>query len=111
MSLLLTRLPRHGPAVACALMLAILTLTARAQSPNPTTDREYKRTRAFPMPFTVDADKRAGIRELKLYVVPEQGKDWELNATMTPAQTRLDPRSGLHVREISVQVSRDRPYN
>lgn len=81
---------------------------AHAQVPPP--DRGFVRKHAFDMPFTVDPDKRGGIRELKLYVRPEPGRDWELQATATPAKTTYHAPSRLYVGNFDIRVERDGTY-
>src|SRR5205823_3625388 len=93
------------------LVLALCAGPALAQGPEVPAENGFIRGRTFQMPFTLPQDDKAKTQQVKLFVKPEHGGDWQLQATASPAQLRLDAANRLWVGSFDVRVDQDGVYN
>lgn len=100
---------RHG---GLALLVWILGVAAPAlaQSSSLPAERGFIRARAFQMPFNLPPGDMTKVQSVKLYVRPASGREWQLHATATPAQTRYDPASRQQVGIFEVRLDQDGSY-
>ncbi len=106
MSSHLTRLQRFGlPALCLAAFLAAFSTEVRAQT--PPADGLTMNRRSFDLPFYLAASEVPRVREVLLYVKPDQGGDWRLHATAVPSQMRYDGRTGNQVGGFDIRLDRD----
>jgi hypothetical protein len=112
MSSINQRLPRPGAAWALpALVLSALVLSAvHGQGPGAPAERVFVRNRSFDMPFNLAPADLANVRELKLYIRPEQASEWKLHATASPGRTQYDPRSRMQIGRFDIHVDDDGTY-
>src|SRR5262249_4743052 len=100
---------RRGP---LALLLLALCLTpALAQNGDIPPEKGFRRSRVFTMPFSLPSADKQRTQQIKLFVKPEPGGEWQVHATASPAQLRYDARSGLEVGEFDVRLDRDGLFN
>ncbi len=96
----------------CRGSLALLTVALCAasvfgQGPEVPSDKGVRRSRIFQMPFSLPTADKARTQQIKLFVKPDQGGDWQLHATAMPDQLRYDPRNRLEIGEFDVRLDRD----
>jgi hypothetical protein len=93
------------------LVLALCTGSAFGQFNDVPSENGFIRGRTFQMPFTLPPDDRNRTQQIKLFVKPENGGDWQLQATAAPAQLRYDAQTRLWVGNFDVRVDQDGTYN
>jgi hypothetical protein len=106
MSAPLFRRPLYG-----LLALALSAVPSFAQNGDIPPEKGFRRSRVFTMPFSLPSADKQRTQQIKLFVKPEPGGEWQVHATASPAQLRYDARSGLEVGEFDVRLDRDGVYN
>jgi hypothetical protein len=100
----------HAAFAAACLILCSLIIDGEVKAQAPPSGRSYFPRRSFDMPFSLPRDT-SNVREVKLYIKPELGGDWKLQATALPSDTRYDSRTDAQGGTFKVLVDADGAYD